>query len=156
MSKKERFKTPSAVFGIIIENNKILLQKRKNTGYRDGYYDFAATGHVEDHEMLTTAMCREFKEELNIDIEENDLKFMTMVHRKDVIFGTIYYDTYFLVEKFSGTPIVNEPEKCEEIKWFSLDDLPSNLIDDRAFALKNYFNNISYGEYGWDVEENER
>lgn len=155
MNKKERFMTPSAVFGVIIKDDKILLQKRKNTGYRDGFYDFAATGHVENLEKLTTAMSREFKEELNIDVKENDLKFMTMVHRKDVVFGTIYYDTYFLVVEYSGVPKVNEPEKCEEIKWFPLNDLPHNLIDDRAYALKNYFKNISYGEYGWDINEDE-
>lgn len=152
MKKKERFMTPSAVFAVIIKDNKILLQKRKNTGYRDGYYDFAATGHVENLEKLTTATSRELKEELNIDVDENNLEFMTMMHRKDLIFGTIYYDSYFLVKEYKGTPIVNEPEKCEEIKWFPLDKLPENLIDDRACALENYFNNVSYAEYGWGVK----
>ena len=152
MNKKERFMTPSAVFGVILKDNKILLQKRKNTGYRDGFYDFAATGHVEKYEKLTSAMSREIKEELNIDVKENDLKFMTMVHRKDDVSGTIYYDIYFLVMDYLGTPMVNEPEKCEEIKWFPLSNLPNNLIDDRIYALDNYFKGISYGEYGWDNE----
>ncbi|MCD7809278.1 MAG: NUDIX domain-containing protein [Erysipelotrichaceae bacterium] len=148
--KKNRFTTPSAVFGVIIQDNQILLQKRQNTGYRDGYYDFAATGHVEDLEKLTTAMVREFKEELNIDILEKDLEFMTMTHRKDKVFGTIYYDTYFLVTHYEGTPMINEPNKCEELQWFPLNNLPDNLIDDRLWSFNNYLNHIYYGEYGWD------
>lgn len=41
-----RYRTLSAVMLMLIrENNgeeEILLQKRKNTGYMDGYYDFGA------------------------------------------------------------------------------------------------------------------
>lgn len=42
-----RYRTLSAVFVMIIKDHKILLQKRKNTGYSDGKYDLAASGHVE-------------------------------------------------------------------------------------------------------------
>ena len=42
----DRYRTLSAVMLMLIrENNgeeEILLQKRKNTGYMDGYYDFGA------------------------------------------------------------------------------------------------------------------
>ena len=44
---KEHYRTLSAVMLMLIrENNgveEILLQKRKNTGYMDGYYDCAAS-----------------------------------------------------------------------------------------------------------------
>lgn len=44
---KERYRTLSAVMLMLIrENNgkeEILLQKRKNTGYMDGYWDFSAS-----------------------------------------------------------------------------------------------------------------
>lgn len=44
---KERYRTLSAVMLMLIrEKNgveEILLQKRKNTGYMDGYYDFSAS-----------------------------------------------------------------------------------------------------------------
>lgn len=79
--------------------------------------------------MLTVAMCREFKEELNIGVEENDLKFMTIGHRKDVIFGTIYYDIYFFLNFWEHLSLTNQ----KNVK--KLEGLPSNLIGDRAFAL---------------------
>ncbi|MGH7241490.1 MAG: NUDIX domain-containing protein, partial [Candidatus Saccharimonadales bacterium] len=46
MSASERFQTHVAVF-VIIRNDagEILLQKRQNTSYLDGYWDFPS-GHV--------------------------------------------------------------------------------------------------------------
>ena len=47
--------------GLILEKNgKILLIKRKNTGYMDGMYGFLA-GHVEKGESLKQAMVHTFK-----------------------------------------------------------------------------------------------
>ena len=75
----ERFKTCSAVMLMLIrkDNNgqeEILLQKRKNTGYMDGYWDFSASGHVEDNEPMKMAMLREASEELGINIKNDDLE----------------------------------------------------------------------------------
>lgn len=148
----ERFKTCSAVMLMLIRKDnsgqeEILLQKRKNTGYMDGYWDFSATGHVEEGEPMKTAMIREALEELGICIKYDDLKFVTLIHKNT---GVIYYNGYFTAKKWTNTPQINEPEKCEEIKWFNLNDLPEKLIDDRIEAINNYKNKISYSEYGWD------
>ena len=148
----ERFKTCSAVMLMLIrkDNNgqeEILLQKRKSTGYMDGYWDFSATGHVEDNEPMKVAMAREASEELGVDIKKDDLDFVTLIHKNT---GTIYYNGYFIAKKWKNTPKINEPEKCEEIKWFSINNLPENLVDDRFEAINNYKNKISYSEYGWD------
>ena len=59
----ERFKSLSAVMLLLTRktdnNEEILFQKRKNTGYCDGYYDLSASGHVDDNESMKRAMCRE-------------------------------------------------------------------------------------------------
>ena len=71
---EKRFKTPSSVALILIRNNngkeEILLQKRKNTGYMDGYYDLGASGHVENKETMKMALIRETKEEIGINIDK--------------------------------------------------------------------------------------
>ena len=99
---KERFKTPSAVMLMLIrENNnqeEILLQKRQNTGFADGMYDFAASGHVEDNESMSEAMIREAKEELNIIINPRDLEFITLIHKN--IGNGIYVNLYFKTTKW--------------------------------------------------------
>ena len=61
-----RYRTLSAIFVIIIKNNKILLQKRMNTGYEDGKYDLAVSGHVEANESLKDTVIRESFEEIGL------------------------------------------------------------------------------------------
>ncbi len=149
---EEKYRTLSAVMLMLIrENNgkeEILLQKRKNTGYMDGYWDYSASGHVENMESMKMAIQREAKEEICIDIDINDLEFITLIHK---ISNTdiIYYNGYFKATKWSGEPKIGEPDKNEEIKWFDINNLPDNLVDDRKLAIKNYLQKIPYSEFGW-------
>ena len=62
---KERHKLIPSVYLVLIKNNKILLLRRFNTGFMDGYYSLPA-GHVESNETLTSAMVREAKEEIGM------------------------------------------------------------------------------------------
>lgn len=149
---KERYRTLSAVMLMLTRqregSEEILLQKRKNTGYMDGYWDYSASGHVENMESMKMAIKREAKEELCVDIDINDLEFISLIHKingKD----TIYYNGYFKAKKWKGEPKIGEPDKNEEIKWFDIDRLPENLVDDRKQAIKNYKNKIPYSEFGW-------
>ena len=147
----ERFKSLSAVMLLLTRktdnNEEILFQKRKNTGYCDGYYDLSASGHVDDNESMKRAMCREAKEELGIDIKEEDLEFVCIIHIN--FNGRIDYNGYFKTDRWCGEPIINEPEKNEELKWFNINNLPSNIVNDRMIAIQNYKSNIKYSEYGW-------
>ena len=59
---KEMFK--SAVHIIIMDNDMILLQKRKGTKLWPGYYALPA-GHIDQGENQYEALIREAKEELN-------------------------------------------------------------------------------------------
>ena len=59
---KEMFK--SAIHIIIMDNNKILLQKRKGSKLWPGYYALPA-GHIDKGENQYEALIREAKEELN-------------------------------------------------------------------------------------------
>ena len=150
----ERFKNCSAVMLMLMRKNndgkeEILLQKRQNTGYMDGYWDFSASGHVEENEPMKKAMIREAFEELGVKIKYDDLDFVTIIHKNK---GKIYYNGYFRTDKWENNLQIKEPEKCEEIKWFSIDKLPENLIDDRKEAIRNYENNTYYSEFGWDDE----
>ena len=148
---KERFKTNSAVILMLMRDGKngeeVLLQKRKNTGYCDGYYDFSACGHVENHESMTMAICREAKEELSIDIKAEELEFVCMIHKNTT---EIYYNGYFKATEWEGTPKINEPEKNEELRWVNIRELPKKMINDRIMAMENYKNNIKYSEFGWN------
>lgn len=146
----ERFKNSSAVMLMLMrkaeKGEEILLQKRKNTGYCDGFYDFSAVGHVEANESMKMAIIREAKEELNIDIDIDNIDFVTIIHKFDN--GRIYYNGYFKVLKWKGEPLINEQDKIEELKWININCV-KNIINDREQAIHNYKNNIKYSEFGW-------
>ncbi len=148
----ERFLTPSAVIVALfkeIDGKKcVLLQRRQNTGFADGSWDLSCSGHVERGETMTAAAVREAKEELGVNLCAESLRFAVLVHKRDKEF--VYINPYFICTDFDGEPQICEPEKCSEMKWFDIENLPEDLIDDRRRALTAYLNGERYIEYGWE------
>lgn len=125
---EERYQTKAAVFLILTrtENGKteVLLQERCNTGYMDGKYDTSCSGHIERGESLLTATVREAKEELGIDINEDDLNLVAVIHP----YEENYINMFFTTKKYTGTPKIMEPNKCSNLKWFNINTLPENIV----------------------------
>lgn len=146
----EHYKTLSAVFPILlrIENNKkqVLLARRANTGYMDGMWDFAGSGHVDKNETAMQAVKREAKEEIGIIVELKDINFVHLSHRLGKNGNRTYYDIYFSIEKFVGEPIIAEPDKCSDLKWFDIEYLPSDMIDIRKEVFQMYLKSVYYSE----------
>lgn len=144
----EHYKTLSAVFPIIMkienERKQVLLAKRENTGYMDGMWDFAGSGHVDENETAIQAVIRESKEELGIIVAANDVKFAHLSHRLGRNGNRTYYDIYFTIENFHGKPYIAEPEKCSDLKWFNIDCLPPDMITIRKNAFELCFNSSSW------------
>lgn len=147
------FKSYSAVFPVILseDKQKILLHLRQNTGYQDGLWDTAASGHVDAGESAKQAACRECKEEIGIDVNIQDLEFVHLSHHFSETDRT-YYHIYFLVRTYEGTPLIMEPEKAAQLEWFNLNDLPSEMVPCRKIAIKSWQNGVTYTEIsGKDV-----
>jgi ADP-ribose pyrophosphatase YjhB (NUDIX family) len=122
--------------------------KRANTGWLDGFYT-APSGHIEDNEPATTAAIRETLEETGVTIHEDDLTCVHVSHRKDHEDGKIYVDFFFVTTTWNGEPINSEPEKCSEVAWFDLDNVPDNTVEMLKNALANYKAGKFYSELGW-------
>ena len=75
-----RHLTRSAVFLFFKKGKKVLLQKRMNTGFMDGYYDATVSGHIEANESITQAALRETREEIGLEIPSRALSFYTTLH----------------------------------------------------------------------------
>ena len=71
----ERFKMRVAVHIILEHNNEFLLLRKYNTGYEDGKYCFPG-GHVEKGEPIHKAMIREAREEIGIEIKDENLNLI--------------------------------------------------------------------------------
>lgn len=144
-SAKERFKLVSAVHLLIIKDGKILLLRRFNTGYRDGDYSVIA-GHLDGGEQARISMSREAKEEAGIEASLEDLKLVHLMHRNST---EERIDFFFVAKKWRGKPKIMEPDKCDELKWFSLDDLPKNMVPYVRAGIQSYTNGQFYSEFGW-------
>jgi len=147
-----RYKTTAAVFALIFNetHDKILLQKRVNTGTKDGFYDVGASGHLDEGESMSEAMSRELKEELGLTVDAKSLVFSSMMHKRYSDTNVPYFNGYFVVENYIGTPKILEPGKNSELIWVPINELPEDLIEDRKLAIHNYLKDISYVEDGWE------
>lgn len=59
---------------------------------------------------------------------------------------------FFEAQHWLGDPVNREPEKCSAVRWFSLDDLPANLIAYPAAGINAYINGQAFGTLGWTGE----
>ena len=55
-----------------------------------------------------------------------------------------YFDVYFEISSYEGIIKINEPEKCSELKWVDINDLPNDMIDFEIEAIKNRQRNITF------------
>ena len=142
---KKRAGASVNVYLILKKENKILLHLRKNTGYCDGMWSFVA-GHVEDGESAITGMIREAYEEIGIQLLPSQIKVVHIMHRKT---NRLNIDIFFDCHSWLGEIKNIEPEKCEGLEFFPLEELPCNMVDYNAAALKSILSGESYSEKGW-------
>lgn len=125
--------------------NKVLLLRRFNTGFRDGEYSVPA-GHLDGGETVIAAAAREAEEEIGVRIEARDTIFSSVMHR---IEGDERVDFFLHVHKWQGEPFNAEPEKCDDLRWVDMNQLPPNTIPYVRRAIENHLNAIQFDEYGW-------
>ncbi len=129
---RKRYKTLSSVMPVIVRETKdgqeILLARRYQTGYMDGYWDYAGAGHVDENETARQTLQRECLEEIGIQVEIETVEFALLTHFLHLESDLTYYNLYFWVRDFSGEPRIMEADKCDDLKWFGVDNLPENFI----------------------------
>lgn len=142
---KERFKIVPAVHLLLIKDDKILLSRRMNTGFCDGSYSVVA-GHLDGGETTTLAMIRESKEECGIILSPESLKMAHVMHRKS---NEERVDFFFTASNWEGNPINIEKNKCDDLSWFLLNDLPDNMVPYVKQGILNFNEGIFFSEFGW-------
>ena len=149
MAKKNHQNVPASYL-TLLKDNKVLLLKRFNTGYEDGNYSMVA-GHVDPGETFTQCIIREAEEEAGIILKPEDLKVVHFMHRdsKSNEFNE-RVDVFFMAEKWNGDITNREPNKCGDLSWFDLNNLPKNTILYIKQALDKIKNKIYYSEFGWE------
>lgn len=123
----------------------VLIARRCNTGYQDGMFQVVA-GHAEAGELPKEAMIREAKEEIGIDINPEDLEFVHVSSRPQHDPTGDRLDFYFRVLRWKGEPRIMEPDKCDDIRWIQMHDLPSNTTPHVRYAIEKILEGVMYSE----------
>jgi 8-oxo-dGTP diphosphatase len=126
-------------------NQQILLLRRFNTGFEDGNYSVPA-GHLDGGETVRMTASREALEEIGVHVDVKNIDFATVMHRKS---DDERVDFFVHIQSWDGEPFNAEPEKCDELRWCSLDALPENTIPYVRKAIQNYLDGIPFDEFGW-------
>lgn len=117
-----------AVYAFIIDENKnILLQKRSaNKKLWPNMWDVTVGGHVDSGEFGRQALIRETKEELGIDISDNDIKYLvgsTSINEQGDIINKHYNECYLITKSIDISDIKIQEDEVSEVKYFSKEEI---------------------------------
>lgn len=138
-----RAKFPVTVHLLFFREDQVLLLRRFNTGYADGLYSVPA-GHLDGGETVMDAAAREAEEEVGIKIGAGDMAFSTVMHR---IEEDERVDFFIHVRQWNGEPFNAEPDKCDDVCWADVNQLPANMIPYVRQALGNHLSKIPFDEF---------
>lgn len=144
-TRSERHKVIGDVHLLLMDGDRVLFGRRKNTGYEDGAYH-PPSGHLEAAESVIEALRREAKEEIGVAIDPEDVEFSHVMHNSSSG-GRIAF--FFTARRWEGEPTNREPDKCAELSWFPFNDPPNHLIDYCRIALSQIAAGAMFSVYGW-------
>lgn len=140
---EERFKCAVCVDLFMFKfdggRKKVLLMRRRNTGSGDGEYELPG-GHLENGEDVFNAMIREAKEEIQINASRQDLSIVHIMHH----FSGQRINFVFSLNGDGFVPKIGEPDKCENLEWFDVDNLPKQITPKMQKIINNINQNIPY------------
>jgi mutator protein MutT len=138
-----RSRFPVTVHLFFFREGQILLSRRFNTGYADGQYSVPA-GHLDGGETVLEAAAREAEEEVGVRIDLDAMEFSTVMHRME---EEERVDFFVQVRRWQGEPFNAEPEKCDDLCWVEVDQLPVNVVAYVRQALRNHLTGIRFDEF---------
>ncbi len=125
--------------GLYILNNRNQLLLGLRRGAHGAGTWCAPGGHLEFGESFEQAAVREALEETGLKIAPDTVKVAGVTN--DIFSAeNKHYITVQLVTEcpVNAAPLLTEPEKCSEWRWFDLDNLPENLFIPTRNFLRNH------------------
>ncbi|MGB3828812.1 MAG: dihydrofolate reductase [Ornithinimicrobium sp.] len=139
--RQPRFSVIPSVYLFLLREGdqglEVLLQLRRGTPYMDEWWASGAAGHVERGESIHQAAAREAREELGVDVAAEDLEPLATLHRTTASPDPMEerIDLFFVVRVWRGDPVIAEPDKAAELRWWPMDALPGRIVPHEAQAL---------------------
>ncbi|MFJ2566559.1 NUDIX domain-containing protein [Streptomyces sp. NPDC087568] len=131
---------------IVRDGDKILFSQRGGP-YGYGRWHMPS-GKLDGGETLPTGAARELFEETGITVDPAHLRLVHVVHHQQNEHERIGF--FFEATEWEGAPVNKEPEKCLTLQWFTVHELPEDIIEYPAAGLHGYLNSTGpLTEYGW-------
>ena len=116
-----------AVYGFVIDKNKnVLLQKRSaNKKAWPNMWDVTVGGHVDAGEFGRQALIRKAKEDLGLDITDDDIKYLVGSTSIDTAKGINkhYNECYLILKDVDISEIKLQKEEVSEVRYFSKEEI---------------------------------
>lgn len=132
---------------ILRDGDKILFSQRGGP-YGYGRWHMPS-GKLDQGEPLTVGAARELFEETGITADPARLRLVQVVHhRQDEQVERIGF--FFEATDWEGQPVNKEPEKCLALEWFTVHELPDDVIEYPKAGLLGYLDDAGpLAEHNW-------
>lgn len=105
-------------------------------------------GHCEQENAID-CLIREAKEEAGLHIERQDVELVHVVHHIGKPRNPPRMGLFFRARTWSGEPVLREPDKCTQWKFWDPAALPDDLVPYTRLAIAKIQNGELYSETGW-------
>jgi mutator protein MutT len=122
-------KTHVVKAGVLVDNGKVLIAKRKAGSLAEGTWEFPG-GKLEPGETSNECLIREYKEELDIGIEVLE-KIGEVFHKYDDYDFSVELELFF-IKHIDGEPVLHVHE---EIKWVLPEEVENHNFLGAALPL---------------------
>lgn len=125
------------VQAVVFDNTKtkILLGKRKNC-FGSGSWGLPG-GHLEFGESFEEAIIRELNEETGLKVKKVRV---LGAFNTPLLPNSHHVQIGCVIEDYEGKPEITEPDKCEDLNFYSLNELPSPIFFGSQPILANLDN----------------
>lgn len=122
----------------VVRGDQLLLWKRRNV-YSARTWNLPG-GHLETDEGMKDAAARELMEETGLSA--NVFTFSNIVN--DRTREQHYLQIGFVVENVGGEPLLKEPHRYEEWRWFKFNEIPHELFPPHVKQIDNFPQRLNF------------
>jgi 8-oxo-dGTP diphosphatase len=145
---RQRYAVSVSVFVIVQDAGDVLLLRRSNTGWKDGYLSLPAGAH-DGGETLEQAASRELHEETGLLVAPEYMQLVHLMHCQSGDRGSEWLGAFFLAQRWDGSPMIGEPDKHDQLSWHPIHTLPTDVIPYTKQGIELGISGIPFSTFGW-------